>query len=345
MEQLELSEKENASKGCMNCGHPIIEAGYPNPLCSDCRQQFIKYPIPLYVKLFAAAIALVMLYSITKLPHNFSTIVHFERGLQSEKRHDFTTARQEFDKALGNIPDLMKAKCHLMIAAYEEMDFRTVYLLSNELNGKEIEDQELLDKMTRAVKGVNSYLPADSFVKIMERYGSVDSIPVQVYMDYIAAFPDETFPRVRLSTLFWEKGSYSISDSMLNDVLRLDKELKTVYSAKAGVKRMLNQYDSAIWYCDQILRMNRQSVLGLSSKARVLLRMKKDKEGLEMALQSQSISNDDPFGLATLALAYHFNNNFSARDQLVRSAATDSTLLPYFVYVQDIIQGKEKFRD
>jgi len=345
MEQPELPERDAASKGCINCGHPIIEAGYPNPLCSDCRQQLIKYPIPLAVKLFAAAIVLVMLYSLTKLPRNFSAIAHFERGLKAEKRHDFTTARQEFDKALVKMPGQLKAKCHLMIAAYEEMDFNTVYKLSNELSGQEIEDQDLLDKMTRAVMGMSSYFPTDSFVKMMERYGSIDYIPAPAYMDYIAAYPDETFPRVRLSTIFWENGNYSMSDSILNEVIRLDKGLKTAYSAKAGTKRMLNQFDSAIWYCDQILRMNRQSVLGLSSKARVLLRMRKDKEGLELAMQSQSISNQDPFTVATLALAYHFNNNFSGRDQLIQRANKDSTLLPYFQYVQDIIQGKEKFRD
>lgn len=345
MDELTQQESTTATKGCVNCGHPIVVEGYPNPLCSDCRQSLIKYPIPVYIKIFAVLIVLVMIYSLTKLPHNLMAVVHYERGLKAAGLNDYATASREFKSTLSKEPDFVKAKFQLLISAAEELDYATVFELSNELKGQEVEDAALLSRMNQAVEGIARHFPADSLMNIAGKYGSLDSIPVKVYRDYITAFPDEVFPRVRLSTILWEKKEYAVSDSLLNDVLWLDRTLKNGYAIKASVKRVMKQYDSALWYCDQILRMNRQSILGMASKARVLLHMNKNKEGLGLALQCRELNNKDPFGMATLALAYHFNHDLPARDQLVKAASADSTMVPYFKYVQDIINGMEKFRD
>src|SRR5439155_25895657 len=113
---------------------------------------------------------------------------------------------------------------------------------------------------------------------------------------------------------------------------------------KTSVKRELDQFDSAHYYCDRILSLNKESSYGMASKARTYLMQKKDQEGLRWALKSNEPDRMEPYSLATLALAYHFNNKPGERDKLVEASKKDSTQAAYMQYVIDIMQGKEKFR-
>jgi hypothetical protein len=83
----------------------------------------------------------------------------------------------------------------------------------------------------------------------------------------------------------------------------------------------------------------------LASKARTFLCEKKDKEGLDWAMKSYKIKKEEPYTIATLALAYHFNNNLAERDKLMRLSEKDSLSNEYMQYIRDIIAGKENFRN
>ena len=109
-------------------------------------------------------------------------------------------------------------------------------------------------------------------------------------------------------------------------------------------KRELNQLDQSIQYCDQLIFLNKESVYGISSKARTFLKMQKDKEALQLALQAKEISKEDPYNRATLALVYHFSNMMKERDELISKAVHDSTASTYFEFVNDVISNKLKFR-
>ena len=64
----EIQGTENNAGGCINCGHPVIVKGYPNALCESCRNNYIKFPIPKGIKIFAIGIGLIFLFSIYKIP-------------------------------------------------------------------------------------------------------------------------------------------------------------------------------------------------------------------------------------------------------------------------------------
>lgn len=76
-------------KVCMNCGNPEIIKDALNPLCEECRAKFIKFPIPLWVKVFGGAIAALVIFSLFTLPANLSTGITFEKGIKAEKKEIF----------------------------------------------------------------------------------------------------------------------------------------------------------------------------------------------------------------------------------------------------------------
>jgi len=73
-----------SSNLCINCGKCEADEKYPNKLCTDCRDSFIKFPIPLWIKIFAAAVGAVVLISMVTLPKSLSTSIHHKRGMNAE---------------------------------------------------------------------------------------------------------------------------------------------------------------------------------------------------------------------------------------------------------------------
>ncbi len=345
MEEVEVSENVAPQPACLNCGSHNIETGFKNPLCKECRERFIKYPIPLAIKIFAIAVAVVMIISMVKLPKNISAAIHLKRGKDAETEANYLTAQKEYEKTVELIPDLFEAKCHLLVASFRNMDFRTLLNTSKDIEGKLIEDQSLYSNMSAVMQSVNDYFPSDSFNALMEKYHSSDSIPAGVYKKYISSTPTEIYPILSYASIEFDKKNYSYCDSLLNIGLQSAPFHTTIFSLKTSLKRELHQYDSSMYYCDQLLKLNKESTFGMSSKARTLFRQEKDKEGLQLALKSYDVDRKDPYSIATLAMAYHLNNNISERDKLMNAFKNDSLTATYMQYVNDIISGKEKIRD
>src|ERR1700733_11280666 len=87
-------------ESCANCGNPAILKEYPSKLCSECRDKFIRFPVPKWLWIFAAALGVILLFSLFTLPKNISTGIALEKGKKAEKQHSYLTAQKEFEKVV-----------------------------------------------------------------------------------------------------------------------------------------------------------------------------------------------------------------------------------------------------
>jgi predicted Zn-dependent protease len=340
-----LEEKSLFPGGCANCGHPVVEQGYPTPLCKDCRAKFINFPIPAGIKIFAGVIGVILVIAMFKAPKNFSAGIHYQRGKEAIQKANFLTAQNELTKVIKKIPGFESAKEYLVIASFHNQDMETFAKVMQELVGKKVEEEGLFAEINELTQKASNYFPSDSFMVLFTKYNSFDSIPEIVYRQYITTYADELYPAIRYASLLFDKKRYKSCDSLLDFILQKDRTYFGALSMKTGLKREFGQFDSAHYYCDQILSLNKESAFGISSKARTYLRQKKDKEGMQCALKAFDLDHTDSYSIATLALAYHFNNEPGERDKLIQASKKDSTGMEYMQYVIDVMQGKEKFRE
>jgi hypothetical protein len=330
---------------CIKCGSPEILSGYPNNLCASCRQQLIKFPIPLWVKLFGAGIALVMIISFIWLPGNLSAAIAMERAEKAEKNHNYITAQNELQKAQKNAPNAIEILSHLTIAAFHNGDFQTVLGASDKLQGKEIEDTALYNELNNVITQTSEYFPSDTFKTTFKNYKN-SIIPDSAYRVYIKKNPMDIYAIVALASSYSDNNDkYQSADTLLSRAIAIDRSYILALYLKTMIKRELNQPDSSIYYCNQVLSINHQSAYALSSKARTFLKVGKNKDGLLLAKQCYQLDANMPYNLATLALAYHFNKDFKQRDAILKSVEKDSTNAPYLAYVKDVISNKIKFQN
>jgi tetratricopeptide (TPR) repeat protein len=149
MEETLLPETVTAEvteQTCICCKSPNILQGYPNRLCAQCRESYIKYPIPSWIKAFGAAIAILVVFSSINVYKNLIVGIHYERGVKAENEKRYLTAQKEFEKVVTKLPGNPEARAHLLIGAFYNSDFATFAKCAQLLEGKTFEDQELFQK-------------------------------------------------------------------------------------------------------------------------------------------------------------------------------------------------------
>jgi tetratricopeptide (TPR) repeat protein len=346
VDDIQNSTPENTSgqNVCISCGSPEILQGFRNKLCAPCRTKFIKFPIPLWVKLFGAGIAAIMLISIIWLPRNLSAAIALSRAEKAEQNRDYVSEQHELETARNVAPGSIDVLSHLMIASFYNNDFRTVISVSGGLQNKTFDDTVLFNKLNYVMIRVKECFPSDTFTKYFDEYKK-SVIPDTAYRRYISKNPMDIYALYSLASNYSDENKNTQADTMIGKALNIDHDFMLGLILKSIVKRDLNQADSSIYYCDKILGVNRQSTFALSSKARTLLKTGKKQEGMQVALQCAELDKTMPYNLATLAIAYHLTKDFKKRDAIIKLAEKDSSGKVYMQYAKDVISNKVKFQN
>lgn len=333
---------------CPNCGQPAMEGDHPTPLCEDCRTQFIRTPIPLWIRLFAAAVLLVLLFSLYTLPANLSIGIRMEKGKRAEAAHKYITAEKELKAVVAKLPDNADANEMLMIADYYNQDLDAFYKIFERVKDKKVDDNDLFSQVSEVMGKAAVYLPTDSFNNFTAIHPDSLATPDTAWKRYFAHNPDDALAGLIYASQLFDSSRYTLCDSIVGTILTAHSDFFPALMLGASVKREEGKYDQALRYNQRILELNRESVPGLASEARTLLRLKQDAEALDLALQAHRIDDRSSYADASLILAYHFNDKKDERDALIRKATQEADKpgdKKAVQYALDVIAKKERFRD
>lgn len=339
--------EEVSVKTCINCGSTDVLSDVPNALCADCRQSFIKYPFPLWIKAFGIGIAVVVLFSLFSFFESLQTGIHLERGLRAEKDHRYQSAQHEFEYVLKKVPNHVEAKAHLLMSSFYNNDMATFAAMANKLEGDKFEDNELFANAERVFSEATLHYPSDSLTAV---YQQVKDLPEDKKANAVEAYanqhPLEVLAAVQAASYYVDEKMFGKADSILLGVLERQPLYSPALTTLVASKRYQKDFTSAQRYIDELLAINKENVYAISSKARIMLMMHKDEEAVRLAEQAYQIDKDDGFNTATRALAYHYSKKIKERDAIVQQAQSgkDSSIMYYMSYAIDVI-NKEKLRD
>jgi len=327
---------------CYKCGSPDVNIGYSTPLCSSCREKATKYPFPLWGGLLICGLAAMSWLSLTSFSDQIATGIRFRKVTEAEKKRDYLTAQKELSEILERDSTSQEAAGRLLIAAFYNLDLKTFYSTASLLQGKVIRDKQMYRRLDKLLYNIRFYTPSENFHAFSNTYEG-RPIPDSLFQQFLRMNPEDVFAMTSYSQQLQHQERYRESDSVVSQVMKIDAGNIRALLIKANTKRLLAQYDSALHFCRVVLNINRQLPNALAVKARTLLQMGKKDEALVSARSAVAADPDDPYTGATLALALHYTGKVHERDSLVTHFSEDSTGTAYMKYVEDVIQGKEKF--
>ena len=331
-------------RGCANCQNPEVIEGHPTLLCYNCRTAFIKYPVPLWVKLFGCAVLLLFIVSLFYLPSNLSAGIWLAKAKKAEQQKQYLTAQRYLQKVIEKVPHAVEPNVHLIIAAFYNQDYQTVAQAASSVEGKDFDDKELLDKVNNVNTEFKNYYPNDKFEAIVKKYSNnVNQVPDTALQSYVNKNVWDEYADFVNAERYFDKENYSKSDELLSASLTADGAYIPALEMKTSVKRELGQLDSSLYFCNKLLDINAESVFALSSKASTLLKKGKLKRGLELAQQTAQLDPSNAYNNATLAVAYHLIKQYKSRDGLLKVLEHNTADSTAANFVKDVISGKEKY--
>jgi tetratricopeptide (TPR) repeat protein len=348
MEETLTTVASVATRSCANCGQPALDGDHPTPLCGDCRERLTRLHIPVWIWIFAGCIAVLLLFSLFTLPRSISLGMHLEKGKRALKEKKFNTAENEFSKVLEKVPSNIEARGNLLIASFYNQDLEVFLAQVKKLDDKAVSDEDntLYGEIEKVMLKAEGYFSNDTFEVFKKAYPDETHIPDTAWDRYLKTHTDDRNAVFAYASLLYDRKNYHGCDSLLDLALQIDYEYIPALMLGVNSKRDQGDLNGAMTYVDRILAINPESVWGLSAKARTLLRQKKIKPGLDLALRLYDMNKQSVYAMSTLILAYHFNGRTGERDALIKkaqSAASDSIGKDNLQYALDVINNKEKF--
>jgi len=343
-----LEQPETTGRPCANCGQPALDGDYPTALCQGCRDHFTRLSIPLWIKLFAGGIGLIMVFSLFTFPKNIGLGIQLQRGENAIERQNYNTAEKELKKALESVPDNVEANGNLIIAAFYNQDFETMAKEVKKMQSVNFEDKSLYNRISQTLEKADRYFPSDSFNVFLQAHPQGIPVTDSAWTHYLRNNPEDCFARLNYAKLLFDDKLYGHCDSVLTQILTVDPGYFNALAIETSVQRELGNYDASLEYARRIQAINHESAYGMSTEARTLLRQKKDKLAVELAKKAEKLQPNMAFVEATLILAYHFTGDAADRDALMKTAlaqAADSSDKTTIQYARDVMDHKEKFRD
>ncbi|WP_431212440.1 tetratricopeptide repeat protein [Puia sp. P3] len=321
-------------------------------MCADCRDHFVRFPIPHWVRAFAGAVVILVLFSLYTFPKNISAAISLEKGKKAEKEKKYVTAQREMEDVLEKIPRNVEARGHLIIDAFYNRDYDAMGEQYEYVRYSGFDDHELVGQIDYVMSKSSLFFvdSTDSFPKFRKAHPDLQLLPDTSWKNYMGRNPHDILALSFYGNILYESGRYELCDSCMRQILLLDRENGGAFGMLSAVKRKQHKLDSALYYNERLLAINKELPDGLESKARTLLLLRRDKEALSLAREGYELGNKDLYSQTTLILAYHFNGLATDRDDLIKkatiaAATADSSDREIFRYAIDVVTNKEKFRD
>ncbi|MDF2883883.1 MAG: hypothetical protein K0R54_4448 [Clostridiaceae bacterium] len=307
---------------CKNCGSLEIEEGYSLTLCRECRDKLSKRPFPMKIKLALALIFLIIIVSLSKFPSTIYAGVEFQKGLQAEKELKFITAIHHYENADKAYPQADKILVRLYSAYFRNENIPEARKVLAKLTDPDNHDRKVDEKLANEANGITRKL--DNYCSISRElssqlYGMENAKPDDI-LKILKPFVDNgtnvnAYTQYYLADLYFDKKNYNEANNILSKVISENQDFYAAYLLQAAAYRETGNWEQAIQCADKVLKDNVESISAYVTLSKIELKRKNNAKGLQYAKNAYNLDSSDPYVIANLALAYHYNNLTDERDK------------------------------
>lgn len=344
-DQSDTEHQTSAADGneltCSNCGGTPVVQGYSLPLCAKCRDYFTKYPVPGSIKIFALALLVIFIISMLFFPKSLKAGIAYERGLRAENEKKYITAANEYQKAVDIFPNSFIACGKLFVAHVKNYNFEqadAVFAMIEDKESNDSDEVKVIDEANEAIDFLNDYFNiSDELMLMMQNNESLDT-NCEALRDYTIQNPDDFWGHYLYAQALFDLTQYESAKAEYLKAVELKPEIHEFRLGAAAAFRQTGEFDKAIEQCNIVLSENAEFPEAFVSLSKIDLKRKRYSDALKNAEKAFGYDNTNPNTIATLALAYHYNNMDSQCDELMDTLRDYDDY--YYEYARDIINGE-----
>lgn len=339
----------NPGNLCGSCNVRPVQTEYPTLLCYECREQYVRYPIPKWIWLFGAGILLVMIISFTTVPRYFNAAIHQGRGKKAMDAHKYVTAKREFMEVRTLVPDDKTNNARLLMAACYDMDIPLAFQVYEKLKGEKFEDMTLFGKVEDAMNFFFESIGQDTVIYARVTAAASDSVPgLMRYAASLDSLPEQEQAKARLmvANRLYELDALDATEAELKKIFEISPASYLGLFLKASVKKQQGKYDEALAVCDQILERNREDVRAISQKARIEMKRRDYTKAAVYVNQADRIDPASTYTEEAKALLAFFTGKKNESLKLLAAIREQEQIdgdTSISTRIEDVITGKKPY--
>lgn len=344
---MENQQEQNAPppNACIACGNPQYEPDYPTKLCTECRTKFSRLRFPLWIKLFTAVTAALMVYGLIIGPTYLASGIHLERARAAESEARYATAAREYEYVVNHNPGKLDLTANLFHAYFRNETYDKAIALIPSLEGRRTEDIDLANRVNADMDNLG-LLFGDS-IGIIIQPGMSDSARLQAILTYMQkADPESPAGLYLLSDVYFNLHDYTRCDSIALLLYTRHPGFPGIFHLLGAIRRENGNYDEGIHYYDLALAKNMEDVGAICGKARIELKRKNDALAGEYIAQAKEIDPGSPLTLEASSLYLFLTGKKKealAELETLRKGKVEGDSVVY-ARVAPYITGNQKYR-
>lgn len=295
MEELQTQIIENDNSGCIECGHSIVLEGYPNKLCAECRQKYIKFPIPLWVKGFGIGVLVLVIISFVLNNRIYQIHRLMNKGDKLVSDQKYYSASSYFQKAIKRDSNNVKAHAMNMLCNYyngkdQDMIADYMWLIDRNLKDDDVPKETLIIPNI-----IMETYPYDSLGFELVRIDSMHEVKLMSLEKYFATHPANNV-KYYLANEYFDADLFTKCDTLLNELLEDNPSNISYQSLKVALLRRQGKFEEANKICDHLLKDNKESYVAYVMKAKIATASNHLKEAyrlIDRAAEFHSSPEDD----------------------------------------------------
>ena len=330
---------------CCNCEEKEALKDYPTDLCENCREAYIKYPVPIWIKALSVIVLIVVIFSLMHFKSSLIGAVNYERGLKAEKELKYVTAQNAYKKALDQFPESQLLKSRLFIASVKGDNLEEIEKIYDEILEMKYSntDNDLFNEVQSAMDLYAEYFFMTEDIKnIVENQNlSINQI-ISSLNNLTKSGNNENIcgAYYYLGTIYYSNAEYEKAIEYFDVVHSMRPEIYFFKIPKATCYTELGNYEKAKEVLKETFVFNKEYQLAYVSLSFINLKEHNYEEALKNAQQAYSINKSNLDAVDALAISNHYLKNENERDKYIKILEENN--YSDINRVKDIVNGKIK---
>ncbi|MCT4508703.1 MAG: tetratricopeptide repeat protein [Tepidibacter sp.] len=328
---------------CCNCEEKEALKDYPTDLCENCREAYIKYPVPIWIKALFVIVLIVTIFSLMHFKSSLIGAVNYERGLKAEKELKYVTAQNAYKKALNQFPESQLLKSRLFIVSVKGDNLDGIEKIYDEILEMEYYNTKLLDEVQGAIDLYGGYFfMTEEIKKIVENENlSINQI-ISSLKNLTKSSNNENIcgAYYYLGTVYYANGEYAKAIEAFDTVCSIRPDIYSFKIPKATCYSDLGNYEKAKKILKETFIFNKEYEPAYISLNFINLKEHNYDEALKNAKKAYSINKNNLDAIEAIAISSHYLKNENERDKHIKILEENN--YSDINRVKDIVNGKIK---
>ncbi|WP_099188847.1 tetratricopeptide repeat protein [Tepidibacter mesophilus] len=328
---------------CCNCKEEEALENHPTDLCKNCREAYIKYPIPIWIKALSVIVLIIMIFSLMHFKSSLIGAVNYERGLKAEKELKYVTAQNSYKKALDQFPESELLKSRLFIASVKGDNLEEIETAYDEILKIEYYDKDLLNEVQSAINlyGKNFFITNGIEEILQNKNLSIDQV-ISSLEKLTKSNENENIcgAYYYLGSAFYSNKEYEKAISAFDTAYSINPEIYFFKIPKATCYTELGDYEKAKEVLKETFTFNKEYTPAYVSLSFINLKEHNYEEALKNAHIAYSIDKNNLDSVEAITISNHYLKNENERDKYIKILKENN----YYNIdrVKDIVSGKIK---